>query len=98
MYNNVKCGASTLNHVKVIPMSQINQEVVANLGPKIGAIWVAIGVSSWSEAAGFLAFILSFLALSEWMWKKAMRPVLVHFNYLKPAKKKIKLVEVEEDE
>lgn len=98
MYNNVKCGASTLNHMKVIPMSQINQEVVANLGPKIGAIWVAIGVSSWSEAAGFLAFILSFLALSEWVWKKVARPTLVHFKIMQPAKRKIKLVEVEDDE
>lgn len=96
--NRLKYGEEILNNTKVIPMSQQTQEVVANLGPKIGAIWVAIGVSSWSEAAGFLAFILSFLALSEWVWKKVVRPALTYFGYMKPVKRKVKLVEVEEDE
>lgn len=78
-------------------MSHQTQEVVANLGTKIGSIWLAIGISSWSEAAGFLAFILSFLALSEWVWKKAFRPALVYFDFIQIPKRKMKLTEVEDE-
>lgn len=95
---NIVYSSKVSIHTRVTPMSQQTQEVVANLGPKIGGIWLAIGVSSWSEAAAFLAFILSFLALSEWMWKKAIRPTLAHMGYVKPIKRKIKMVEVDDDE
>lgn len=96
--DGLKYGEEILNNTKVIPMSQQTQEVVTNLGPKIGGIWLAIGVSSWSEAAAFMAFILSFLALSEWVWKKALRPLMVHYGYAKPDKRKIKMIEVDDDE
>jgi len=97
MDNVVKYGDCNKSAKRVIPMSQLKQEVVNNLGAKLGTIWTAIGLSSWSEAAGFLAFILSFLALAEWVWKKALRPILVHYGKLKPQKRLIKMVEVDDE-
>lgn len=94
--NVVKYGEEILNNTKVIPMSQQTQEVVANAGYKIGAVWFGIGVSSWSEAAAFFAAVLSFLALAEWVWKKALRPFLVYFGYAKPIKRKVHMVEVDD--
>lgn len=95
--DRLKYGEEIFNNTKVIPMSQLKQEVVANVGTKLGAVWAAVGLSSWSEAAGFLAFILSFLALAEWVWKKAIRPILVHYGKLKPPKRLVKMVEVDDE-
>jgi hypothetical protein len=95
--NRLKYGEEILNNTKVIPMSQQTQEVVTNVGYKIGAIWLGIGVSSWSEAAAFFAAVLSFLALAEWVWKKALRPSFVYFGYAKPIRRKVKMVEVDDE-
>lgn len=95
--NNVKCGGEQLHNTRIIPMSQQTQEVVSNVGYKIMAIWLSIGVSSWSEAAAFFAAVLSFLALTEWVWKKAIRPALVYIGYVKPIRRKVTMVEVEDD-
>lgn len=69
---------------------------VASQGAKIGLVWAAIGISSWTDAAAFLAFVLSFLALSEYLWKKMIRPALVCMGYMKATHKRIKLVEVKQ--
>ena len=98
MDNTVEYGHCNNSLKKPMYMNELKQEVVANVGPKLAAIWTVIGVSSWSEAAGFLAFILSSLALTEWMWKKVVRPVLVHYGKLKPHKRLVKMVEVDDDE
>lgn len=95
--DRLKYGEEILNNTKVIPMSQQTQEVVTNVGYKIGAIWLSIGVSSWSEAAAFFAAVLSFLALAEWVWKKALRPFLVCLGYAKPIRRKVKMVEVDDE-
>ena len=83
---------------KVKPMSQEFNEttvnVVASQGAKIGFVWAAIGISSWTDAAAFLAFILSLLALSEYLWKKIIRPTLASMGYVKFAPKRRKLIEV----
>lgn len=95
--NRLKCDVVSATQTKVIQMSQQTQEVVTNVGYKIGAVWLGIGVSSWSEAAAFFAAVLSFLALAEWVWKKALRPSLVVLGYVKPIKRKVKMVEVDDD-
>lgn len=56
---------------------------IENQALKIGAVWTAWGLTSWSEVAGFLAAILSALALGEWLWKKAVRPFLIYMGYMK---------------
>ena len=72
--------------------------VVANQGAKIGVIWAMLGIGSWSEAAAFLAFVLSALALTEYIWKKMLRPLLASIGVMKFAKQRVKLVEVEDTE
>ncbi len=49
---------------------------------KVVTVWAAIGITSWAEAASFLAFLYSFVLLSEWSWKKLIRPILVWRGYL----------------
>lgn len=72
----------------------VNNPMVVQ-GAKIGGIWAMVGISTWSDLAGFLAAVLSFLALCEYLWKKLIRPLLVHFGKLKPIKQKV--IEVVEE-
>lgn len=37
---------------------------------KVASMWTLIGVSSWQEAASFIAFIYSACLLGEWAYKK----------------------------
>lgn len=66
----------------------LQQDVVANQAVKIGGLWVAIGISDWTDAASFLAFLLSLAAACEYLWKKAIRPLLVYYGYAKPRKRR----------
>lgn len=96
--NRLKYHNSPLTHTKPKPMTQeFTQTVVstvANQGAKIGIVWISIGVTSWAEAASFMAFVLSALALCEYLWKKAIRPMGVRLGYCKPRYHRIKLIEV----
>ena len=98
--NKVKYG--NLTHMDHKLMNQeFNQTVVntvTNQGAKIGVVWLSIGVTSWAEAASFLAFVLSALALIEYVWKKILRPCFAKRGWVKPAKHRVKLVAVEEQE
>lgn len=60
----------------------MTNEEISVQGAKIVGIWTLIGVSDWVQAASFLAFVLSALALLEWIWKKIARPIAVHFGWL----------------
>lgn len=71
----------------------MNTEHISNQGPKIAVVWAAWGITTWQEAAGFLAFVLSALAFAEYIWKKAIRPILVWRGYMKPVKRKIYEIE-----
>lgn len=57
---------------------------IENLPAKIGVVWAAYGITTWQDVAGFLAAVLSALALAEWLWKKAVRPLMVYLGYMKP--------------
>ena len=50
---------------------------------KIGTAWGAVGVTSWAEAASFLACIYTAILLCEWLWKKAIKPMLIKRGYIK---------------
>lgn len=75
----------------------MNSEHVTNQGAKLAAVWAMFGISSWNEAAGFFAFIVSFAAFCEYAWKKWVRPMLVWRGILQPLPKRVKLVEVEDE-
>lgn len=97
--NRLKYRHNSLTTKEKLMGQQFNEttvNAVANQGAKIGAVWLSVGITSWTDAAAFLAFVLSALALTEYVWKKIVRPILVDFGYLKSAKKRIKLIEVED--
>lgn len=37
---------------------------------KLGSVWVAVGISNWSDAAAFAAFVYTMALLGDWTWKK----------------------------
>jgi hypothetical protein len=37
---------------------------------KVGTAWAAVGITSWSEAAGFLAALYTLILIGEWVYKK----------------------------
>lgn len=43
-------------------------------GGKITSVWVAVGISSWNDAAAAAAAIYSVILICEWLWKKVLRP------------------------
>lgn len=47
---------------------------------KVVSMWALIGVSTWGEAASFIAFVYSLCLLAEWLYKKgtAIRLSLIH--------------------
>lgn len=54
-----------------------NQEqatTVALPGAKIASAWLAVGITSWSDAAAALAALYTVLLILEWVWKKLARP------------------------
>lgn len=60
----------------------------------VAASW--FGITTWGEAASFVAFIASSIAaiytfclLCEWWWKKVWRPLFVFFGWLNPLPEKL---------
>ena len=48
---------------------------VASPGIKMATAWVAaLGIGSWSDVAAILAALYSLMLISEWLWKKLIRP------------------------
>lgn len=52
-------------------------------GAKVGTAWAAVGITSWADAASALAFLYTLLLVSEWLWKKAIRPFVESRGWLK---------------
>jgi hypothetical protein len=40
---------------------------------KVISVWAAIGITSWTEAAAFVAFLYSCILIAEWFWKKFVK-------------------------
>lgn len=49
---------------------------------KVASAWVAIGVTSWADFASLLAAFYTLLLISEWFWKKILKPALIKYGYL----------------
>lgn len=41
---------------------------------KIATAWAAVGITSWSDFAAFIASIYTLILIGEWTWKRAIRP------------------------
>jgi len=50
---------------------------------KIATSWGGVIVTSWNEIAAILASIYTLILISEWMWKKILRPFLERKGWLK---------------
>jgi hypothetical protein len=51
---------------------------------KLAGVWTVVGITSWSEAASFMAFCLTCWIFGGHIWRDALRPLLVHFGIVKP--------------
>lgn len=50
---------------------------------KVATAWAAVGITSWAEAASFLAFCYSAILIGEWAWKRFIREFFVARGWLK---------------
>lgn len=67
--------------------SQGSSEVVAP-GLKIASAWAAVGITSWAEAASFVAFVYTVLLLADFFWKKIGRDFCVRRGWMKPQRRR----------
>lgn len=65
-----------------------NQDSLLVPGLKIGSAWGAVGITSWADAASFLAALYTFLLVLEWLWKRAVRPFCEERGWLKRSKRR----------
>ena len=40
---------------------------------KLISVWMLIGITSWTQAASFVAFLYTSILIGEWCWKKIKR-------------------------
>ena len=55
-------------------MSMEQSTSITSPGIKIVTAWAAVGITSWTEAAAFAAFIYTCALLAELIWKNIARP------------------------
>lgn len=58
------------------------QQVSSPLAKALTA-WAAIGITSWAEAASFVAFVYSSVLLGEWLWKRLVKPIAQQRGWIK---------------
>lgn len=56
------------------------------IAAKISSAWLAVGITSWAEAASALAFLYTLCLLGDFWWKKFLRPFLEDRGILKSTK------------
>lgn len=49
---------------------------------KIASVWAAVGVTSWSEAASFVAFLYTLCLFSRWVWIHGIKPICVRRGWI----------------
>ncbi len=50
---------------------------------KLVTAWIAVSITSWAEAASFLAAIYSAILIGEWVWKRLLRPWCVRHGWVR---------------
>jgi hypothetical protein len=59
-------------------------EQIASPAIKIATAWGAVGITSWADAASFLAFVYTLVLLGEWIWKRAGRRFAERRGWISP--------------
>jgi hypothetical protein len=62
---------------------QDRSEIAAAVA-KVATVWAAVGITSWADAASFLAAIYTAMLICEWLWKRVFKPIAVREGWLKP--------------
>lgn len=57
---------------------------------KIVSVWAVIGITSWTEAAGFLGFVYTLGMLVKWWWDTVWRDIFIDRGWYTPKPPKIK--------
>lgn len=58
-------------------------ETIASPVAKVVTVWAAVGITTWADVASFLAACYSMLLISEWLYKRVIKPVLIKKGILK---------------
>lgn len=51
---------------------------------KAASVWAMVGITSWSDAASFLAFCYTLVLIGEWLWKRIFRDWVKRHREKKP--------------
>lgn len=51
---------------------------------KVVSVWIAFGVTSWSDVAAIAAAFYSILLIGEWFYKRFWRDLFVRWGWVKP--------------
>jgi hypothetical protein len=66
------------------PTAPVSAGIDPGMVAKVASAWAAVGVTSWSELASFLAAIYTAILMAEWFWKRFWRPVFERRGWVKP--------------
>lgn len=69
--------ATAWGAVGVTSAAEASTEAASTAMTKAHALLEFFGVSSFGELASYMAFIYTSLLITEWMYKKVLRPVVV---------------------
>lgn len=69
-------------------MSEPVQSTVSAPVVKVVSVWAAVGFTSWSDVAAFLAAVYSLLLILDWVWKKFGRPIAEDRGWVKRKKRR----------
>lgn len=55
---------------------------------KVVTAWGAVGITSWADAASFLAALYTFFLLCEWLWKRFIAPFCEARGWIRRARRR----------
>lgn len=64
----------------------MNEQISSVSAPvtKIASVWLAFGITSWSDIAAIAAASYSMLLIGEWFYKRFWRDIFVRWGWVKP--------------
>lgn len=49
---------------------------------KLASAWAAVGITSWSDFAAFVAAMYTLCLIGEFVWKKIIKPIAVREGWM----------------
>ena len=63
---------------------------------KVVSVWVAVKITSWADAASFVACMYTLILLGEWFWRRCGRPFLESRGWIARRRRRITDMENED--